>query len=243
MGKDSSIEWTTHTQNFWVGCRKVSSGCLNCYMFREQERYGNDPTLIRRTSDKTFYAPLAWKEPAYVFTCSWSDFFLEDADGWRDDAWNIIKQTPHLTYQILTKRPHNIEGRLPKDWGNGYPNVWLGVSVEDPKNLWRIEELYKYPAALYFVSHEPLLKPHFLERYAPLGWAIIGGESGSDARPMNLDGVLEMIEEFHAYGIPVFVKQLGTAWAKEHPWAKDWKGADISEWPEALIIREMPSRP
>jgi hypothetical protein len=122
----SGIEWTGHTQNFWIGCVKVSPGCKSCYMFRDQRRFKLDPTRIRRTTDRMFTAPLRWKVPAMVFTCSWSDFFLEQADAWRDEAWDIIRRTPHLTWQILTKRPENILARLPHDWGMGWHHIWLG---------------------------------------------------------------------------------------------------------------------
>ena len=94
-----------------------------------------------------------------VFTCSWSDFFLPEADPWRDQAWGIIKDTPHLIYQILTKRPGNIKTRLPSDWGLGYPNVWLGVSVEDQSVVDRAWNLAFIPAAIRFISAEPLIGP------------------------------------------------------------------------------------
>lgn len=116
MGKNSGIEWTDHTWNPWQGCLKVSPGCKQCYMYRDKKRYGQDPMVVVRSKPGTFRKPLQWKQPAKVFTCSWSDFFIEQADNWIDDAWNIIRQTPHLTYQILTKRPENIKDRLPEDW-------------------------------------------------------------------------------------------------------------------------------
>src|SRR5215472_9745754 len=128
MGGATGIEWTDATWNPWMGCRKVSPACAHCYMFSDQRRYGHDPGVIRR-SKTTFDAPLRWPtEEKLVFTCSWSDWFIEDADEWRPEAWEVIRQTPHLTYQILTKRPELIADRLPADWGRGWPNVWLGVS-------------------------------------------------------------------------------------------------------------------
>src|SRR4051794_20471332 len=127
MGRHSAIEWTDATYNPWRGCDKVSPGCAHCYMFREQRRYGRDPSVVVRAKDPTFYAPLRWQEPALVFTCSWSDWFHEAADSWREDAWDVLRQTPHLTYQILTKRPERITELLPEDWGDGWSNVWLGV--------------------------------------------------------------------------------------------------------------------
>ena len=107
MGNKTGIEWCTSTWNPWRGCHKLRAGCKNCYMFREQNQYGHDPNIVVR-SKTTFNDPLKWKEPAKVFVNSWSDFFIEEADPWRDEAWDIMRRTPHLTYQILTKRPENI---------------------------------------------------------------------------------------------------------------------------------------
>ena len=161
MGDKTAISWTEKTWNPWQGCTKVSPGCAHCYMFRDKRKYGQNPEVVVRSKDPTFYAPLKWKEPALVFTCSWSDFFHADADNWREEAWEIIRKTPHLTYQILTKRPERILEHLPSDWGAfGYPNVWLGTSVENQR--WakvRIPLLLQVPAVIRFLSCEPLLGP------------------------------------------------------------------------------------
>ncbi len=167
MSENSLIQWTTNTWNPWHGCTKVSDGCKFCYMYRDKERYGQDPTTVLRSKTK-FNDPLKWHklltgdEPIQerlVFTCSWSDWFIEDADEWRGDAWKIIKDTPFLTYQILTKRPENIADRLPSDWSDGYPNVWLGVSIENKKvQDERIPILLSVPAMTRFLSVEPLLE-------------------------------------------------------------------------------------
>mgnify|MGYP001570445211 CR=1 FL=1 len=189
MGTNSKIEWTDHTWNPWQGCHKVSEGCRNCYMFRDLERWDKDPNVVRQSGDATFRRPLTYTQPALIFTCSWSDFFIEDADLWRPQAWDIIRATPHLTYQILTKRPENIPSRLPADWGDGWPHVWLGVSVEDQHNMRRWMDLTQVPAALHFVSAEPLLGPLWFPVTMPEAEArlmpdlvIIGGEAGPDAR-------------------------------------------------------------
>lgn len=183
MGEQTAIQWTTHTLNFWHGCRKVSAGCRFCYMYRDKERYGQDPAVVVRSSPQTFNAAVAthgrdkvdvetgtlapkgswkWPDGGRVFTCSWSDFFIEEADAWRADAWDVIRRRPGLTWQILTKRPELIRDRLPPDWGGGggYPNVWLGISVEDQKAAdARIPLLTEIPAAVRFLSIEPLLGP------------------------------------------------------------------------------------
>lgn len=230
MGANSKIEWTDHTWNPWRGCRKVSAGCKHCYMFREQVRYGRDPSVVVRASRSTFFAPKRWTESARVFTCSWSDWFIEQADPWRDDAWEVIRSTPQLTYQILTKRPELIAERLPADWGHGWPNVWLGVSVENQAAAdKRIPLLLKIPAKVRFLSCEPLLGPvDFLASVfhatfpglrletgikaatnCGIDWVIAGGESGPKARPMHQDWARSIRDQCQSAGVPFFFKQWG----------------------------------
>lgn len=188
-------------------------------MFRDQRRYGNDPETVVRAARPTFDSPLKWDEPERVFTCSWSDWFHVDADTWRDEAWEIIRRCPQHTFLILTKRVGRVVRHLPADWGDGWPNVWLGVSVESAAFLHRIRVLRGIPAALRFVSAEPLLGslqdlalpqvPSSGARgerdavppghrvpldLSGIDWVIAGGESGSrkDARPMHPDWVREI---------------------------------------------------
>jgi protein gp37 len=148
---------------------------------------------------KTWNDPRRWQKEAasahrydLVFTCSLSDFFIQDADQWRPEIWRIIKNTPNLVYQILTKRPELIERRLPPDWGiNGYLNCWLGVSVENKKFLRRMDVLRKVPAHVRFVSAEPLLEdicPDLAAHVDGFHQIIVGGESGNNSnlfRPME----------------------------------------------------------
>lgn len=198
MGETSAIEWTDATWNPWRGCRKVSPGCKHCYMFRDQERYGRDPRM--------------------VFTCSWSDWFIEEADTWRDEGWNIIKRTPHLTYQILTKRPERILDHLPTDWGDGYLNVWLGTSVENQEYAdRRIPLLLEVPAVVRFLSCEPLLGPIDFRKVPGFNrvgldlsnwWVIAGGESGYPGhfRPAELDWFRSLLDQCKTAGVPFFLK-------------------------------------
>ena len=249
MGQQSKIQWTDATWNPWHGCVKVSPGCKYCYMFRDKERYKKDPTEVIRSA-ANFNAPLRWgKIPANddmkIFTCSWSDFFIEAADTWREDAWKIIKDTPQLTYQILTKRPERIKDCLPADWGEGYPNVWLGVSVESQLQTDRILFLSDIPAQIRFISAEPLIGPiDFIGISEVIHWMIIGGESGNENgkykyRPCNEGWIYEIIGDCNMVDIPVFVKQLGTHLSKELK-LKDRHGGNMDEWPESLQIREFP---
>lgn len=250
MGETSSIQWTDATWNPWHGCVKVSPGCKYCYMYRDKEKYGQDPMKVVR-SKGNFKDPLKWYEPKKIFTCSWSDWFIDQADGWRDEAWTIIKATPQHSYQILTKRPERVRAHLPTDWGEGYPNVWLGVSVESQDQVDRIDLLEDIPARVKFISFEPLIGPVTHGFRADVDWIILGGESGNDTgkyryRPCEVKWMTDIMS---AYGFTsslferdakIFVKQLGTHLAKAMK-LKDRHGGDINEFPEHLKIREFPA--
>lgn len=194
MGKNSKIEWCDHTWNPWYGCHKVSAGCKNCYMFREQKRWGREPNVVQRASKTTFNAPLRWANAGAtgrIFTCSWSDFFIQEADKWRSDAWDIIRITPHLTYLILTKRPERIDECLPNDWGEGYPNVWLGVSVESQLNAKiRIPYLLDINASKRFLSCEPLLGELDLFEWIGPYHCMNCGYKGANSGPQSINGIL-----------------------------------------------------
>jgi protein gp37 len=250
----SSIQWTDATINFWIGCQKVSAECKFCYMFRQEARYGRDGSVVRRTGKTTFNAALKWKEPKRIFTCSMSDFFIEEADDWRADAWDIIRRTPHHTWLILTKRPDRIQECLPDDWGpNGYPNVWLGTTIGVQSSFHRAEALSKIPAAVRFISAEPLLEPvDFLiekdgERVIDaFHWVILGGESGNNTgkhrfRPSEIEWYEKAIFDLKTKtNVAVFMKQLGTHLSMELKFKKDRHGGEIENWPEHLRIREFP---
>lgn len=243
MGDKSNIEWTDATWNPFYGCRKVSPGCKHCYMYRDMERFGRDPFTVKRAADNTFRAPLRWAKSGKVasgsriFTCSWSDFFIEDADDWRGEAWDIIRATPQYTYQILTKRPENIADRLPSDWGAGWANVWLGVSAENQEQAdRRIPLLLNTPAIIRFVSAEPLLGPVYMMRHLlngahkwrqDLHWVIVGGESGPRRRPFDPDWARSIRDQCRDAGVPFFFKQVD----KVQPIPNDLL---IREWPQAV---------
>jgi protein gp37 len=210
MATKTGIEWTDRTWNPWHGCTHVSAGCDNCYMFTEKRRYGQDPEQVVR-SKTTFNAPLKWgAEPARVFTCSWSDWFHVDADPWRDEAWDIIRRTPHLTYQILTKRTGRIARHLPADWGDGYPNVWLGTSVESQDQVFRARQLSAVPAAQRFLSCEPLIGAVDLrDALNGIAWVIVGGESGPNHRMMKPEWARAIRDACATSGVAFFFKQWG----------------------------------
>jgi protein gp37 len=217
-------------------------------MHRDKERYGQEPTTVLK-SKTAFAKPYQWKEQALVFTCSWSDFFISDADGWRPEAWEIIKNTQHLQYQILTKRPERIKDHLPWDWEDGYPNVWLGVSGENEElTHQRLKVLLQIPAVVRFISAEPLLEEICSDRNCnlikQLDWVIIGGESGNETgkyryRPMKQAWVESIISVCKKYNVACFNKQLGTYLSKKLG-LKDRHGGNIEEWPKTLQVRQFP---
>jgi protein gp37 len=236
MADTSAIGWTTSTWNPWLGCTKVSPGCDNCYMFDEQRRYGNDPEQVRRSKTK-FRDPLKWKEPREIFTCSWGDWFHAEADEWRDEAWEIVRQTQHHTYQILTKRHGRIAHHLPNWWP--MPNVWLGVSAESDGWFWRrARALADVPGDFVrFISMEPLIGPidvhDFDLRDLKIDWVIVGGESKAGARPMDLDWVRTIRDACIGAGVAFYLKQLGG-----HP----NKRADAAAVLDGRTWTEMPKR-
>jgi protein gp37 len=246
MGRNSSISWTDVTWNIAVGCSKVDEDCKFCYMYRDGKRYGYDPREIRRTKT-VFNLPLKIKEPSRIFTSSLTDVFHPAIDSFRDEMWDIIRQCPHHTFQVLTKRPERIVECLPDDWGDGWNNVWMGTSIGHQEAIGRIHQLLEVPASKRFVSFEPLWSKVDmnldLSDLCSIDWAIIGGESGNETgmyryRPCSIEWIESLISDLTPT-TSIFVKQLGTHLAKEMS-LKDRHGGDIDEWPEHLRIREFP---
>ena len=183
-----------------------------------------------------------------------SDFFIEEADQWREEAWDIIRKTSHHTWLILTKRPERIKACLPDDWGDGYPNVWLGTTAGVQSSLIRAEELAKIPAKVRFISAEPILEEmDFLVRnndgeriIDAFHWVILGGESGNNTgkhlyRPSQIEWYEKAIVDLKTQtDVAVFMKQLGTHLSKELHFKKDRHGGKIENWPEHMQIREFP---
>jgi protein gp37 len=190
-------------------------------------------------TDKYWRKPQRWNRQAEaknkthkVFCgsmCDWAD--NNAPEGQRGRLWQLIRDTPHLTWQLLTKRGGNIHRFLPDDWGTGYPNVWLGVTVEDQKHGFpRIEHLREIPATVRFLSMEPLLEPVGIG-YLPLGgihWVIVGGESGPNARPMMASWVTDIQIECIFSDVPFFFKQWG---GRKDKGGCLIDGAEVKEWP------------
>lgn len=253
MGENSKIEWTHHTFNPWIGCTKVSPGCTHCYAEAYAKRYGKaqwGPTADRvRTSEANWRKPLAWNRDAMeagerrrVFCASLADVFEQRADlaSWRNDLWRLIERTPQLDWLLLTKRPD-----YARDWlwaREPAANVWLGTSCEDSQRFEeRANRIMEWP--IKFLSCEPLLGPLPIGELCGRGWwVILGGESGAGARPCKVEWIEQAIYECQIYGIPCFVKQLGSfaVYRGERLKLSDKKGGDWSEWPEHLRVREFP---
>ena len=246
MGETSKIQWTDSTWNPWIGCHKISPGCKFCYADKWMKRGGDDFQSIERTSEKTFYSPLAWKESKRIFTCSLSDFFAEEADRWRGEAWEIIRATPRHTYQILTKRPERVLKLLPTSWNQHFNHVRIGISAEDQHTLrQRVNDFANVHSTVRFLSLEPLLcsvSSDLKLIVDDFDWVIVGGESGGRGkrRTTELDWIRGVVNVCRCQGVPVFVKQLGSGLA-ERMHLTDWHGGDISEFPSDLRIRQMPS--
>ncbi len=237
MGEHTASKIDNHTQNFWCGCQPVSEGCAHCYarMAHEHptektERHAKQHPnfgIVRHGSAAQWADPFSWQRSAaradevrLVFTCSWSDFFHPDADQWRPEAWAIMKNTPNLICHPLTKRPELIEERLPPDWGNGYPNVWLGVTVELRKYLWRMDTLRKIPAVVRYLCAEPLLEdltPDLEQHIEGFHWILTGGESGwgtNNYRRMDLQWARNLRDLCKQHSIPFYFKQISAPWTQ-----------------------------
>lgn len=243
MGKNTGIEFCTATHNFWIGCIKISRGCKYCYFYREYAgRFKKNAKIIKERV-KEFDAPLKWPKPEIIFINSWSDFFIKQADEWRQNAWDIIKQTPQHTYIIITKRADMIKDRLPKDWGKtGYANVIIMVSIETQHAFnKRVPHLFEIPGNKGLIL-EPLLGPIDIRPalevdlrdkiVKPIKWIIVGGETGNDNgdykyRNCRTEWINDIVNACFAADVPVFVKQLGTALSKQLEMTGDRAGTNF----------------
>ena len=225
MGKTTKISWADSTFIPWHGCQAVGPGCDNCYVQAWAKRCGRlhhwGPDGERkRTSNAYWREPLKWNEearasgkPWTVFASSDSDIFDKRAKSiWRADFWRLTQQTPYLTWLVLTKRAGNMKPMLPKDWGRGYRNVWLMITVVNQAEADRdIPKLLDVPARWYGLSTEPLLGEIDLYPWLfpdPLiHWVITGGESGARRRAPQLDWFRLLRDQCYAAKVPFHFKQ------------------------------------
>jgi protein gp37 len=328
MGEVTGIAWTDHTFNAWIGCHKVSEACKHCYAEietfpRVQRSKGLELWGAHAerhvTSDENWRMPLTWNRNAEaagecrrVFCSSLSDVFekMAGATGAKLNAararlFALIEATPWLDWLLLTKRPENVLEMVPEHWRKRFPrNVWMGTTVENQARvIERVPELLRCPAAVHFVSVEPLLEkvsftsiPANLDTlrgatddgvgwdwfnaltgfgegpnpeystsqvYPKLDWVIVGGESGSHARPFDVDWAFDLRKQCEESGTAFFFKQAGAhvTWngcsspgehwpsgtKKEDTGQGNWrmrpnhpKGGDLAELPERLRVRQLP---
>lgn len=279
MSDNSAIEWTDHTWNPTTGCDRISDGCDNCYALTlakrlkamGQPKYQNDGDP--RTSGPGFgitvhpgslQDPYTWRKPRKVFVDSMSDLFHARVPlSFVQQVIEVIADTPQHTYQILTKRA----SRLPKvaDKLQWPPNLWLGVSVENADQTHRINSLRAVPAAVRFLSCEPLLGPLGDIDLTGIGWVIAGGESGTGARPMHPAWARALRNQCQQAEVPFFMKQFGS-WRPlrrdegappvgrqyrtlRHPGGRDeyqilirdgGHNGDPDGWPADLRVRQFP---
>jgi protein gp37 len=205
--KQKAVEPHDANWNPWLGCKKVSAACKNCLMFLTQgERFKNFGCQPLHDPNNIHITKTTWRKPYQLqklaeatgkniscFVCGYSDFFLKEADAWRADAWKVIRETPDVIYQIQTKRTERIAACLPSDWGDGYPNVWLGASVEQKKYFYRLDHLRAVPCVLRYADSLGMLEnlmPELADQLDGIGWCVASGETGCgvvDPRPWNPD--------------------------------------------------------
>lgn len=225
MGEKSPIEWTEATWNPVAGCTILSPGCTNCYAMRMahrlelmgQEKYSG---ITRKSSGRAKWngrirldwnaleIPERWKTGRLIFVNSMSDLFHEDVPlDFVRSVFAVMRRTPQHTYQVLTKRAERLEELSQKlDWPD---NVWMGVSVENSAYQFRIDHLRRVPAAVRFLSLEPLLGRLNNLNLDGIHWAIAGGESGPGARPLNADWVREIRDACLNADVAFHFKQWG----------------------------------
>jgi len=219
MSFESSIEWTDATWNPVRGCTKISPGCKHCYAetfaerFRGVKGHPYEQGFDLRLVPEKLGEPLRWRAPKMVFVNSMSDLFQEGvSDDYIVAVAQVMAAAKWHTFQVLTKRAERLCELLSTKlrFAAGQPHIWWGVSVEDRKyGLPRIERLRSAPAAVRFLSVEPLLEGLGQLNLDGINWVIVGGESGHGARPMEKDWVLSIRDQCRAAGVPFFFKQWG----------------------------------
>ena len=214
MSVNSTIEWTNSTWNPVTGCTKISPGCKHCYAETFSERWRGIPGhhfeqgFDLRLWPERLDLPLTWKKPRTIFVNSMSDLFHEKVPlSFIRKVFHTMETSSWHTFQVLTKRSERMAELAPKlAWPS---NVWIGVSIETAKYLWRADYLRTVPAAVRFLSLEPLLGPLGTIDLSGIHWVIVGGESGPGARPMETTWVRDIRKQCRTQGVPFFFKHWG----------------------------------
>lgn len=254
---ETQIEWTDATWNPVAGCSIYSAGCTHCYamnMAKRLEAMGIEKYagLTRRSGNRTVWngviredyatlsLPYHWKKPRKIFVNSMSDLFHESvSDEFILAVWKVMRETPQHNYQILTKRPERMAQIIDLYITDILPNLWLGTSIENADTVYRTKHLRASPAAIRFISFEPLIGPVGTIDLSDIHWAIVGGESGSSARPIQEEWIDEIHHQCLQAGTAFFFKQWGS-WGKDNK--RRSKKANGREY-RGQIWDEMPSIP
>lgn len=254
---ETQIEWTDSTWNPVAGCSIVTAGCTHCYameMAKRLEAMGIEKYagLTRKTGQRTVWngvvredrsalvIPYSWRKPRKIFVNSMSDLFHERvSDAFILDVWQVMRETPRHNYQILTKRPERMAELVASKIAEILPNVWLGTSIEDANVVDRISHLRDAPAAIRFISFEPLIGSVGAVDLRGIHWAIVGGESGKSARPIREEWIDEIYVQCLSASTAFFFKQWGT-WGKDNK--KRSKKANGREY-RGQTWDEMPTSP
>ena len=210
--------------NPWHGCHKLSAGCVNCYVYRTDGKHGIDSSVVVKT--KSFGLPVQKKRDGsykigageMVYTCFSSDFFVEDADEWRGEAWEMIRSRPDLRFLMITKRIDRLQAVVPDDWGEGYDNVTICCTMESQERAdYRLPIYRAAPVKHKIIVCEPLLSAVDLSPYlgAWVEQVIVGGESGREARTCHYDWVLGIRRQCVEHGISFRFRQTGARLLKD----------------------------
>ena len=215
---------TGNIWNPWHGCIKYSEGCKNCYVYRRDNSIGKDASIVYKTA--AFDLPLKKcrngqfkiRAGSTVYACMTSDFFIDAADAWRDEAWSMIKLRSDVSFFIITKRIERFSKCIPADWGDGYENVSVVCTVENQRQCdIRLPIFLEAPVKHKFIACEPLLTEIDMEKYlsGDILQVLAGGESGSDARICDYNWVLGIRRQCIARGVRFYFKQTGALFKKD----------------------------
>lgn len=239
MGAKSTIEWTESTWNPVTGCDKVSQGCRYCYAERlafrlqamGQRNYQNGFTLTLQ--EHMLDVPLRWRAPQTIFVNSMSDLFHQDVpDDYIFRVFDVMNRAHWHRYQVLTKRSDRLAEIAPQlPWA---PHIWMGVSVESAAYTYRIDHLRNTGAHVKFLSLEPLIGRLEKLELNGIDWAIVGGESGPGARPIQEAWVTEIRDQCLTAGVPFFFKQWGGVRKKRA--GRELQGRTWDEMPNAVTV-------
>ena len=239
MATNSTIEWTEATWIPVTGCTKISPGCKHCYAQRMANRLQAMGQANYRNGFKVtlqphmLELPLKWKKPRRIFVNSMSDLFHPAVpDDFILQVFNIMRQAHWHQFQVLTKRSERIFDLDKKlAWQK---NIWMGVSVENEKYKYRIDDLRKTHAYIKFLSLEPLLGPMRGLDFLDIDWVIVGGESGPGARPMSPEWVMQIRDQCRDAGVAFFFKQWGGVFKKRA--GRELEGHIWNEMPQMLTM-------